>query len=134
MRYRQLTKLNSTYVEGLLRLTDATGRVHSTFDQVATATGRISSSEPNLQNIPVRTEEGKEIRQAFLPRAGWTPWPRRARVSARCRPRPRLAPVINQVKVCLVCCSTCADDARPGTILGDRVACALTPSCALSGT
>lgn len=71
LRYRQLTKLNSTYVEGLLRLTDATGRVHSTFDQVATATGRISSSEPNLQNIPVRTEEGKEIRQAFLPRAGW---------------------------------------------------------------
>ncbi len=71
LRYRQLTKLNSTYVEGLLRLTDATGRVHSTFDQVATATGRISSSEPNLQNIPVRTEEGKEIRQAFLPRTGW---------------------------------------------------------------
>ena len=71
LRYRQLTKLNSTYVEGLLRLTDPKGRVHSTFDQVATATGRISSSEPNLQNIPVRTEEGKEIRRAFLPREGW---------------------------------------------------------------
>jgi len=77
LRYRQLTKLNSTYIEGLLRLTEAngcqpgTGRVHSTFDQVATATGRISSSEPNLQNIPVRTEEGREIRQAFLPREGW---------------------------------------------------------------
>ncbi len=71
LRYRQLTKLNSTYVEGLLRLTGATGRVHSTFDQVATATGRISSSEPNLQNIPVRTEEGREIRQAFLPQRGW---------------------------------------------------------------
>lgn len=71
LRYRQLTKLNSTYVEGLLRLTDAKGRVHSYFDQVATATGRISSSEPNLQNIPVRTEEGKEIRRAFLPREGW---------------------------------------------------------------
>ena len=72
LRYRQLTKLNSTYIEGLLRLTEAgTGRVHSTFDQVATATGRISSSEPNLQNIPVRTEEGREIRQAFLPRNGW---------------------------------------------------------------
>ena len=71
LRYRQLTKLNSTYVEGLLRLTDSTGRVHSYFDQVATATGRISSSEPNLQNIPVRTEEGKEIRRAFLPKAGW---------------------------------------------------------------
>ena len=71
LHYRRLTKLNSTYVEGLLRLTDETGRVHSYFDQVATATGRISSSEPNLQNIPVRTEEGKEIRRAFLPKAGW---------------------------------------------------------------
>lgn len=71
LRYRQLTKLNSTYVEGLLRLTDQEGRVHSYFDQVATATGRISSSEPNLQNIPVRTEEGREIRRAFLPKAGW---------------------------------------------------------------
>ncbi len=71
LRYRQLTKLNSTYIEGLLRLTGSNGRVHSTFDQVATATGRISSSEPNLQNIPVRTAEGREIREAFLPRKGW---------------------------------------------------------------
>ena len=71
LRYRQLTKLNSTYVEGLLRLVDGKGRVHSTFDQTATATGRISSSEPNLQNIPVRTEEGREIREAFLPGEGW---------------------------------------------------------------
>ena len=71
LRYRQLSKLNSTYVEGLLRLVDGKGRVHSTFDQTATATGRISSSEPNLQNIPVRTEEGREIREAFLPREGW---------------------------------------------------------------
>ncbi|MCH5287442.1 MAG: DNA polymerase I [Christensenellaceae bacterium] len=71
LRYRQLTKLNSTYVEGLMRLTEPSGRVHSYFDQVATATGRISSSEPNLQNIPVRTAEGREIRRAFLPREGW---------------------------------------------------------------
>lgn len=71
LRYRQLAKLNGTYVEGLLPLVDREGRVHSTFDQTATATGRISSSEPNLQNIPVRTEEGREIRQAFLPREGW---------------------------------------------------------------
>ena len=71
LRYRQLVKLNGTYVEGLLRLVGADGRVHSYFDQVATATGRISSSEPNLQNIPVRTEEGREIRQAFLPKPGW---------------------------------------------------------------
>ena len=71
LRYRQLSKLNGTYVEGLLPLVDRENRVHSTFDQTATATGRISSSEPNLQNIPVRTEEGREIREAFLPREGW---------------------------------------------------------------
>ena len=72
LRYRQLTKLNSTYVEGLLRLTDATGRVHSTFDQVATATGRISSSEPNLQNIPIRTELGSRLRGYFVAAPGET--------------------------------------------------------------
>ncbi len=72
LRYRQLTKLNGTYIESLLPLMDAEDRIHSFFDQTATATGRISSSEPNLQNIPVRTEEGREIREAFLPRDGWT--------------------------------------------------------------
>ncbi|MBR6955308.1 MAG: DNA polymerase I [Clostridia bacterium] len=71
LRYRQLVKLNGTYIEGMLPLVDGEGRIHSYFDQVATATGRISSSEPNLQNIPVRTPEGREIRQAFLPRPGW---------------------------------------------------------------
>ncbi len=71
LRYRQLSKLNGTYVEGLLPLVDAGGRVHSTFDQVATATGRLSSLEPNLQNIPVRTEEGRELRKVFIPREGW---------------------------------------------------------------
>ncbi len=71
LRYRQLVKLNGTYIEGMLPLVDGEGRIHSYFDQVATATGRISSSEPNLQNIPVRTAEGREIREAFLPRPGW---------------------------------------------------------------
>ncbi|MBR3097942.1 MAG: DNA polymerase I [Clostridia bacterium] len=71
LRYRQLSKLNGTYVEGLIPLADENSRVHSYFDQVATATGRLSSSDPNLQNIPVRTEEGKELRRAFLPRKGW---------------------------------------------------------------
>lgn len=71
LRYRQLTKLNGTYVEGMLPLVDRECRLHSSFDQAATATGRLSSSEPNLQNIPVRTREGKEIRRAFLPREGW---------------------------------------------------------------
>ncbi|MBQ3706068.1 MAG: DNA polymerase I [Clostridia bacterium] len=71
LRYRKLSKLNGTYVEGMLPLVDAEGRIHSTFDQAATATGRLSSSEPNLQNIPVRTEEGRELRKVFIPRDGW---------------------------------------------------------------
>ncbi|MEG0144434.1 MAG: DNA polymerase I [Clostridia bacterium] len=70
--YRKYFKLNSTYVEALLRLRGSDGRIHTSFDQVATATGRISSNEPNLQNIPVRTPEGREIRRAFVARPGWT--------------------------------------------------------------
>lgn len=65
--YRQLAKLKSTYVDGLLKLVDAQGRVHTSFNQTVTATGRLSSTAPNLQNIPVRTEEGKRIRRAFIP-------------------------------------------------------------------
>ncbi|MBQ7172830.1 MAG: DNA polymerase I [Clostridia bacterium] len=65
--YRQLTKLKSTYVEGLLKVADSEGRVHSNFKQTGTATGRLSSSDPNLQNIPVRTELGRELRRYFLP-------------------------------------------------------------------
>ena len=65
--YRQLTKLKSTYTEGLLKVADANGRVHTTFRQTGTATGRLSSTEPNLQNIPVRTELGRELRRYFLP-------------------------------------------------------------------
>lgn len=65
--YRQLTKLKSTYTDGLLRVADGDGRVHTTFRQTGTATGRLSSTEPNLQNIPVRTELGKELRRFFLP-------------------------------------------------------------------
>lgn len=68
--YRQITKLNSTYIDGLLRLTGRDGRVHSWFDQTIAATGRISSSEPNLQNIPVRTAMGREIRRAFIAKPG----------------------------------------------------------------
>ena len=65
--YRQLAKLKSTYVDGLLKLVDAKGCVHTSFNQTVTATGRLSSTAPNLQNIPVRTEEGKRIRRAFIP-------------------------------------------------------------------
>lgn len=65
--YRQLAKLKSTYVDGLLKLVDDQGRVHTSFNQTVTATGRLSSTAPNLQNIPVRTEEGKRIRRAFIP-------------------------------------------------------------------
>ena len=70
LTYRFLTKLDSTFIEGLLKQRDANGRIHSRFMQCVTATGRISSTEPNLQNIPVRTAEGREIRKAFVPGAG----------------------------------------------------------------
>lgn len=56
-----MAKLQSTYIEGLTKLRGSDGRVHTTFDQTATVTGRISSLEPNLQNIPIRTEEGREV-------------------------------------------------------------------------
>ncbi len=67
LEYRQLSKLKSTYVDGLLALMDpVTGRVHTTFSQTTASSGRLSSSNPNLQNIPVRTEVGRQIRRAFL--------------------------------------------------------------------
>ncbi|NUQ63542.1 MAG: DNA polymerase I, partial [Pirellulales bacterium] len=71
--YRQYAKLKSTYVDALPQMIyPKTGRVHASFNQVVTATGRLSSSDPNLQNIPVRTEEGREIRSAFVPgEDGW---------------------------------------------------------------
>ena len=68
MEYRELAKLVSTYVEALPQAVNpSTGRLHTTFNQTATATGRLSSSEPNLQNIPIKTELGRSIRQAFVP-------------------------------------------------------------------
>ena len=70
LQYRFLTKLDSTFVEGLLKQRDANGRIHTRFMQCVAATGRISSTEPNLQNIPVRTPEGREIRKAFVPSEG----------------------------------------------------------------
>ncbi len=68
--YRQLSKLKSTYADSLPMLADAQGRVHTTFQQTGTATGRVSSTNPNVQNIPVRTELGREIRAAFIPAPG----------------------------------------------------------------
>ena len=70
LEYRQLAKLKSTYVEGLLAVISDDGRIHSTFNQTETRTGRISSSEPNLQNIPVRKELGRELRKFFVAREG----------------------------------------------------------------
>lgn len=68
--YRQLTKLNSTYAQGLASYIGEDGRIHGTFNQTITATGRISSTEPNLQNIPVRMALGREIRKVFVPKDG----------------------------------------------------------------
>ena len=70
MDYRMLTKLKSTYAEGLLKVTGEDGRIRTTFQNLVTATGRLSSTEPNLQNIPVRTDLGAEIRKMFVPRPG----------------------------------------------------------------
>ncbi len=70
LEYRQLAKLYSTYVDGLAVYINEDGRIHGHFNQTVTATGRISSTEPNLQNIPMRTELGREIRKVFLPREG----------------------------------------------------------------
>ena len=71
LEYRQLTKLNSTYAVGLVSYISSDGRIHGTFNQTITATGRISSTEPNLQNIPIRMEMGKAIRKVFIPKDGY---------------------------------------------------------------
>jgi DNA polymerase-1 len=71
LRYRQLTKLKSTYIDALPGLVNpGTGRVHTTYNQIGSATGRMSSNDPNLQNIPTRTDEGREIRRGFVARPG----------------------------------------------------------------
>ena len=71
LEYRSITKLHSTYCEGLLKAVSEDGRVRSTFNQTETRTGRISSLEPNLQNIPVRSEEGRELRKFFIAKPGY---------------------------------------------------------------
>ncbi|MDQ3081763.1 MAG: DNA polymerase I, partial [Gemmatimonadota bacterium] len=73
MEYRELSKLESTYLDALPELVNPrTGRLHTSFNQTVAATGRLSSSDPNLQNIPIRRELGKELRRGFIPRPGWT--------------------------------------------------------------
>ena len=71
LEYRTLAKLKSTYADGLLQCIKEDGRIHTTFQQTITATGRISSTEPNLQNIPMRMELGRQIRKAFVPKDGY---------------------------------------------------------------
>lgn len=71
LNYRTLAKLKSTYCDGLLKVVAPDGRIHSSFNQTETRTGRISSTEPNLQNIPVRTDLGRELRRFFVARDGW---------------------------------------------------------------
>ena len=72
LKYRQLSKLKSTYCDGLVSAVSSDGRIHSTFNQTEARTGRISSLEPNLQNIPVRTEEGRKLRKFFVAKQGFT--------------------------------------------------------------
>ncbi|MGD8521973.1 MAG: DNA polymerase I [Desulfobacterales bacterium] len=72
LKHRTLSKLKSTYADALIDLVHPeTGRIHTSYNQTVTATGRLSSSDPNLQNIPIRTDEGREIRRAFIPQKGW---------------------------------------------------------------
>src|SRR5205823_5898150 len=72
LEHRQISKLKGTYVDPLPSMVHPkTGRIHASFNQTVAATGRLSSSDPNLQNIPIRREMGEQIRQAFLPEAGW---------------------------------------------------------------
>ena len=70
LRYRTISKLNSTYIEGMRQYIKPDGKIHTQFNQTTTVTGRLSSNEPNLQNIPVRTEEGREIRKMFIASKG----------------------------------------------------------------
>lgn len=71
LQYRQLTKLKSTYADGLITYVEGDGRIHGTFNQTIAATGRLSSTEPNLQNIPIRMELGRKIRKVFIPEDGY---------------------------------------------------------------
>ena len=70
LEYRTLAKIKSTYCDGLLKVVEEDGRIHSSFNQTETRTGRISSTEPNLQNIPVRTDVGRELRKFFVAKEG----------------------------------------------------------------
>ena len=71
LEYRQLAKLKSTYADGLANFIEEDGRIHTNFQQTVTATGRLSSTDPNLQNIPIRMELGRMIRKVFLPKDGY---------------------------------------------------------------
>ncbi len=71
LQFREFEKLRSTYVDGYLPLIGDDGRIHTTFNQMGSATGRLSSDNPNLQNIPIRSESGRTVRRAFVPRDGW---------------------------------------------------------------
>ncbi len=92
IQHRQLSKLKGTYLDALPTLVHPDGRIHTSFNQVVAATGRLSSSDPNLQNIPTRTEDGRQIRQAFVPgAAGLEAFDGRLFADRAARARPLLA-------------------------------------------
>src|SRR5207253_6028998 len=104
VEHRQVAKLKGTYVDALPELVNPdTGRLHASFNQTVAATGRLSSSDPNLQNIPARTEQGRQIRQAFLPKEGWQ----------------LLTADYSQIELRLLA-HLCGDEALRGAFAGDR--------------
>lgn len=72
LEYRKLSKLKSTYIQGLIDAIGKDGRIHTTFEQTITQTGRLSSTNPNLQNLPIKTELGRDLRKAFIPKEGYS--------------------------------------------------------------
>ena len=125
MEYRQLAKLKSTYADGLANFIGPDGRIHGKFHQTVTATGRLSSSEPNLQNIPVRVELGRLIRKVFVPEEGYVFVDAdysqiELRVLAHCSGDPNLIQAYREARdihrICLLYTSRCVKETGTGPV------------------